>query len=296
MSDPTALLLASCVAPVAVGVAVRARLGRAWPMRALVGGATIGPLVAIAGHAIVAAFAYAFFLGFADAARSLLESLRLDPTVTAVVTSPWVLLAMAEYVVVAPVTEETGKYLGSRLSHPPTRADAFLAGVAAGVGFEIVENVVYAVAAAAWGGPWLAVTIVRATGAAVHPLATGLVALGAWDAKLGARSALHGAAAGVGVHALWNGTMVALLVIGTVSGTTGMFSPGAVASVAFAAILGVVMGIALWCVTGSVATGRDPAEALRPQDARTLSGWIVLAASLLVPVSVLIFAFPTFHG
>jgi RsiW-degrading membrane proteinase PrsW (M82 family) len=296
MSDPTALVLVSCAAPVAVGVAVRARLGRGWPMRALAGGATIGPLVAIAGHAIVAAFAYAFFLGFADAARSLLETLRLDPTITAVVTSPWVLLAMAEYVVVAPVTEETGKYLGSRLSHPSTRADAFLAGVAAGVGFEIVENVAYTVAAAAWGDPWLAVTIVRATGAAVHPLATGLVALGAWDAKLGARSALRGAALGVGVHALWNGTMVTVLVIGTVSGTTGMFSSGAVASVAFAAILGVVMGIALWCVTVSVATGRNPADALRAQDARTLSGWIVLAASLLVPVSVLIFAFPTFHG
>jgi RsiW-degrading membrane proteinase PrsW (M82 family) len=295
MSDPTLLIFTAGAAPAAVGVAVRVRLGRAWPMAALVGGATIGPLVAITGHAIVAAFAYAFFLGFADAARSLLQSLRLDPTITAVVTSPWVLLAMAEYVVVAPITEETGKYLGSRLARPSTRADAFLAGVAAGVGFAIAENILYATAAAAWGGPWLAITIVRATGAAVHPLATGLVALGSWDAKTNGRSALRRCVAGVGVHALWNGTMVALLVIGTVSDATGMFTRGAIASLVFAGVLGVVLAIALWSTTVSVATGRG-AGALRMQDAGTLARWLVLAASLVVPVSVLIFAFPTFRG
>jgi RsiW-degrading membrane proteinase PrsW (M82 family) len=295
MSDPTLLIFVAGAAPVAVGVAVRVRLGRAWPMASLVGGATVGPLVAITGHAIVAAFAYAFFLGFADAARSLLQSLRLDPTITAVVTSPWVLVAMAEYVVVAPITEETGKYVGSRLARPSTRADAFLAGIAAGVGFAIVENILYATVAAAWGGPWLAITIVRATGAAVHPLATGLVALGAWDAKTHGRSAMRRCVAGVGVHALWNGTMVALIVIGTVSDATGLFTPGAIASIVFAGMLGVVLGIALWSTTMSVATGRG-AGALPIQDARTLARWLVLAASLLVPVSVLIFAFPTFRG
>jgi len=295
MSDPTLLIIVAGAAPVAVGVAVRVRLRRALPTAALVGGATVGPLVAIAGHAIVAAFAYALFLGFAEAARSLLRSLRLDPTITVIVTSPWVLLAMAEYVVVAPITEESGKYLGSRLAHPSTRADAFLAGVAAGVGFAIVENILYATAAAAWGGPWLAITIVRATGAAVHPLAAGLVALGAWDARSGGRSALRRCLAGVGVHALWNGTMVALLVIGTVSDATGVLTPGGIASFVFAGLLGVVLGIALWSVTVSVATGRDRG-ALRMRDARALAGWVVLAASLLVPVSVLIFAFPTFRG
>jgi RsiW-degrading membrane proteinase PrsW (M82 family) len=296
MTDATGLLLAACAAPAVIGFAVRARVGRVWPTSAMVGGATIGPLVAIGGHAVVAGFAYVFFLGFADAARSLLQAIRVDPTIAAVLTSPWVLLSMAEYAVVAPVTEESGKYLGSRLAHPSTRVDAFLAGVAAGVGFEIVENLVYALAAATWGGPWLAVTIVRAAGAAVHPLATGLVALGSWDARTDPRTALRETAAGVGVHALWNGTMVALLVIGTVSDASGARSPGAVASVVFAGILGVVMGIALWSVTVSVATGRDPGRALRMQDARTLAAWTVLAASLLVPASTLIFAFRGFRA
>jgi RsiW-degrading membrane proteinase PrsW (M82 family) len=296
MTDALVLFAAASAVPAVIGLAVRIRVDRPWPVAAMVGGATIGPLVAIAGHALVAAFAYVFFLGFADAARSLLHALRVDPTIAAVVTSPWVLVAMAEYTVVAPITEETGKYLGSRSARPATRADAFLAGVAAGVGFAIVENVAYAIAAAVWGGPWLAVVIVRATGAAVHPLATGLVALGSWDAGTGSRSAPRTVAAGVGVHALWNGTMVELLVIGTVAEATGASSPGAIASVAFAGILGVVMGIALWSATTSVATGRDPSRALRMGDARTLAGLIVVAASLLVPVSTLIFVFPAFRG
>jgi hypothetical protein len=113
-TPPACLVAIATAAPAAVGLAVWARLGRGFPGRALVGGAMVGPFVAVAGHAAVAAFAVAFFLGFADAGRSLLETVRVDPTLARLVTSPWVVLAMAEYVVAAPITEEAGKYLGSR--------------------------------------------------------------------------------------------------------------------------------------------------------------------------------------
>jgi hypothetical protein len=53
------------------------------------GGGVVGPIVAIASHASVGAFAYAFFLGFADAGRGLLDALRLDPRLQEVLASPW---------------------------------------------------------------------------------------------------------------------------------------------------------------------------------------------------------------
>jgi RsiW-degrading membrane proteinase PrsW (M82 family) len=296
-APPGIVIVAAAAAPATVGLAVWAKLETLFPRRALVGGATVGPAVAIASHAAVAAFAVAFLLGFAETGRALLHTLRVDPSISAIITSPWVLLAMAEYAVVAPITEEAGKYLGASLEQPATRSDAFLAGVVAGVGFAMVENVVYAAAATAWGGPWQAVAIVRIVGAPVHPLATGLVALGWWDTRArGDGRAFRRSLAGVGVHALWNGTMVVLLVIATTTDRAGTFGAGDTATLVFAACLGIVLAAALWWVTDSVSRGRDFADGRRAHDARPVAAWVVLAASLLVPVSVLIFAFPGFRG
>jgi RsiW-degrading membrane proteinase PrsW (M82 family) len=295
-TPPVVFVLAAAAAPATAGLAVWALLGGRFPARALVGGATIGPVVALMSHAAVAAFATAFLLGFADTGRALLHVLRVDPRISAVLASPWVLLAFVEYSVVAPITEEGGKYLGSRLQRPTDRREAFLAGVAAGAGFAVVEDLLYAVAAALWGGPWLAVAIVRVTGAAVHPLAAGLVALGWWDRSKGdGRAAIRGWLAGAGTHALWNGVLVALLVVETTVGR-GATLPGAgIAAIAFAAALGVVLSAALWTTARSVATGADPVGAIRGGDARHLAAWIALSASLLVPTAVLILAFPAFR-
>lgn len=295
-TPPVLFVIAATAAPAALGLAVWARTGGALPVRAVVGGATIGPAVAVLSHAIVAAFATAFFLGFADTGRSLLHLLRADPNITAILASPWVVLAFVEYAAVAPMTEEFGKYLGSRVQRPASRREAFVSGVAAGVGFAIVEDLLYAAAAVMWGGPWLAVAVVRVSGSAVHPLATGLVALGWWDGRSnGARPILRGSAAGAGVHALWNGSLVALLVVQTTVGSGHVLSGGGIATIVFGATLGVVLAAVLWSTTSSVCAGRDPAAAVRSSDARSLAAGIVLAASLLVPVAVLVLAFPAFR-
>src|SRR5206468_2214142 len=61
-APPIALLMAAASAPLAVLLAVWGRLGvDRFPGRALAGGAVIGPVVALASHAFVFAFAYAFF-------------------------------------------------------------------------------------------------------------------------------------------------------------------------------------------------------------------------------------------
>ena len=292
-----ALFVAAAAAPVAVLLAVLGRTGGRPLPRALAGGAIAGPLVAVAGHAIVFAFAAAFLLGFLDSGRELLDSLRVDPRITDVLSSPWVLLLLVDVSVVAPLTEETGKALGARFARPATRGEAFVAGVTAGTGFAIVENVLYATMGALFGGPWAAIVVARAMGAAVHPLATGLVMTGWWDARHGRGGAAlaRGFFAGAGVHAVWNGAMVALVVAGTAIRVNGAPGMTGAASLAFTGALGAVAAAVLWVVTEAVADGRDPATAVRPSEARTVAAWVLLAASLLVPVAVIIVAFPSFY-
>ena len=79
-SADSALVLGAAAAPIGVLLAIRARTGTfARETSAVIGGGLVGPAVAIVSHAFVVAFAYAFFLGFAEAGRSLLDALRVDP-------------------------------------------------------------------------------------------------------------------------------------------------------------------------------------------------------------------------
>jgi RsiW-degrading membrane proteinase PrsW (M82 family) len=291
---PFSLLLAAAAAPAAIMLAVWALIGGRFPRRALVGGAIIGPLVALASHAAVATFADAFLLGFAESGRELLDSLRADPKVIEVLGSPWVLVLLIELSVVAPLTEEVGKALGAALGRPSSREQAFLAGVAAGSGFAIVENVLYASLGSVFGGPWPAILLGRSLGAAVHPLASGFVVLGWWEWRHG--GTLTGLAkrflAGAGVHALWNGSLVALAVVETAY-AKGPLGP---AGLAYSAAIGLALAGALWLMTARVVADRDPLGGFRADDARTLAAWIVVAASFLVPVVLLVLAFPDFYA
>jgi RsiW-degrading membrane proteinase PrsW (M82 family) len=190
-ASSTFLVLGAVAAPIGVLLAVRRRVGPTGAeARAALGGAIVGPVVALASHAFVGAFATAFFLGFADAGRDLLEAFRVDPRLRDLLASPWVVLVMVDLAVVAPLTEEAGKALGAFwFGRPTTRREAFLAGAAAGTGFAVIENLLYAAFTGAFGGPWQAVVLARTVGSAVHPLASGLVALGVHDREAGGGAA-----------------------------------------------------------------------------------------------------------
>jgi RsiW-degrading membrane proteinase PrsW (M82 family) len=294
-APPFALLVAAAVAPLAVLGAVWGRLQQPFPMRALLIGAVVGPLIAIVAYPIVAGFAVTFLFGFADSGHHLLEMLRADPKLINVLASPWVILLLIEVATVSPLTEEVGKALGALLTRPRTRPEAFLFGVAAGVGFAIVENVLYAVGAAIAGGPWPAVAVARSMGAAVHPLATGLVMLGWWEWRQGCGRLLRGYLSGVGIHALWNGTLIVVGVIAgaiAVSGDAEAYTPIALT---FTAVLGTVLAAVLWRTAGAVAGERDPFAGLSFAQAQPIAVWTLLSAALLVPIAVLVLAFPDFY-
>lgn len=290
-----ALYVGATAAPFGVLLAVAARVDRRVPVRALVGGAVIGPIVALAAGAAVFAVAYGLISGVADSWTSLFDQFRISPRLVALVSSPIVLMWFAEMVVMAPVTEESGKALGAALAHPRSRTDAFLAGVAAGAGFAMVENVVYATLYLS-GKPWGEVAVSRSLGAGIHPLATGLVVLGWWDARHGGH-AIGGRAraffTGGGVHALWNGAIVALMAASLASDRAEhlLDSVGLV----MCGLLGVLGVAGLWAVSGALRRGTTVVAAVRREDARSLAAGLVLSAAMLVPVAVLALAFPSFY-
>ena len=293
-----ALILGSAAIPTAALLFVSGRLERNPPLIAALGGGTVGVAIAVLSAGFVFVFAYAFFFGFAQEAVSLLDALRVDPRFSTALGSPWTILLLIELVVVAPLSEELGKAVGSRLFRPTDRQSAFLAGVAAGTGFAIVENIMYALGGGFFGSPWEAIVIARMMGAAVHPLASGLVVLGWWEWRqhhdLGQLA--NRFFSGVGVHALWNGSIVVLGIATTAFDIEDGYADFTLVSIAYVAALGALTAAVLWRVTVAVAGDRDRLLTLDSGDGRVLAGWTVLAASLLIPMAMLILAFPDFIG
>ena len=291
-----ALVVGSAGAPLAALLFASGRLERPVPTAAAVGGGTIGIAIALLSHAFVFAFAYAFFFGFADEALALLDRLKIDPRWSSALGSPWTLLLLIEVAVVAPLTEEAGKAIGSRLFKVSDRRSAFLAGVAAGTGFAVVENIAYALGGGFFGAPWEAIVIGRMMGVAIHPLASGLVVMGWWEWKqhrdLGRLAVRF--FTGAGVHAVWNGSIVALGIAATAFDTETEFGTFTLVSLAYTAALGVVAAAFLWRVTVSVAEDQKRLVSLDARDGRVVGAWTVLAASFLVPMAILILAYPRF--
>lgn len=290
------LVAAAAAGPVAVLAAISGRLEVGVTPPAVVGGGTVGPLMAVASHAAVGVFVYAFVIGFADTFTDLLDRFRADPELIDVLSSPWLLVSLISVAAVAPLTEEAGKAVGAAFARPSTRREAFLAGAAAGVGFAVVENLLYVGFASWFGGPWPVIALGRLLGVAVHPLASGLVMLGWWewrqDRKL--MTLLRGYLAGVGVHALWNGSVVVFGAVETAYGLSGSTIGAGRIGLGYLVGLGAVVAVGLWRLTEMVGGGgRLEASA---KEGRVVAGWLVVTASILVPVTIMILAFPDFYG
>lgn len=285
-----ALVVGSVAMPLAVLLAVANRLEAQVPVPAGVAGTATGIGFAFLGHGLVFGFAYAFFVGFADAATQALDLFRVDPRITAVAGSPWAVVATVSLVVAAPITEELGKALGSRAAWTPDRGAAFLAGVTAGAGFAMAENVLYASSGGFFGERWEAIVLGRALGAAVHLLATGLVTLGWWEWRSGqgADRAWGRIAAGVGAHALWNASLVALAVVTEAFEVPETAQRFAFITLGYSGVIGVMMAGALWRLTSAMADGDERLAPLDLGDGRVVAAGTLLAASLLIPVAMLL--------
>ena len=100
------LIVAAAALPLAVLFAIQGKLGKDAPLRAIVGGAVIGGVVAVLAYGLVFTLAYAFVGGFADTATEILDALGVDPALTEALGTQWLIVLAISTVVVAPITEE----------------------------------------------------------------------------------------------------------------------------------------------------------------------------------------------
>jgi len=285
------LVLASAAMPTAVLLVVIGKLGRKVPVVALISGGTLAIGMSLAGYALVGGAAY-FVLG--DFAEWLVGSAGgvLDVELMRTLRDPWMILFAIDLVVLAPLIEEFSKAVSARLSKPSDRASAVLAGVSAGVGFAIIENILYATGGLFNIGGWEVVVLIRMLGSAVHPVAAGLVSLGWWEFR---NHREHGGsvrlmAVGVGVHALWNGAVFAVFVASAVFSGEATPLESVLVTMGYAGVLGVIIAAGGWQSLNSVATGELPAVTADPGDATTMSTWVVIASTMLIPAIAVVFA------
>jgi hypothetical protein len=232
-----------------------------------------------------------------DAIGGLIDLLA-GGQVARALTSPGFLVALVELAVVAPLVEEFVKSLVvlPLLRGLGSRRDAFLLGAVAGAGFAALENVIYAL----FGGRyWGGILTVRALGAAVHPLGTGLATM-AWYALLSRDSGtdrkwIGGFGLAVVQHAVWNGGLALWVAL---SGAA-FFGPksweanvmGVGIAVGILALLA-LEGVALWAVLRALSRRLASAaavEALVPAGVpaeRAIALWAVACLMVLLPVGL----------
>jgi len=267
---------------------------------AFAAGATVSVGLILVLEVLLPGVVLALVWGLADLALPAVERLidaLAGGNVATALTSPGFLFAMIELAVIAPLVEEFVKPLVTlpllkRLEHP---RDALLIGAIAGAGFAVVENAIYAgLGLRLWAG----ILLVRALGAAIHPVGAGLTAWG-WRELLRGRPGagrrwLERYGLAVGIHALWNGgSLLVLTLVG--ANFFGRPQPevdvlGVTAGGILLALLA-VEGAAVWAGARALARRLLPSEAVLPERGtvsmeRAVAVWALICLLVLVPVGL----------
>jgi RsiW-degrading membrane proteinase PrsW (M82 family) len=265
---------------------------------AFAGGATLGVALALVLEVLLPLLVLTLVAGLADvvlgAVESLLEALG-GGEVASAVTGPGFVYAFIQLALIAPLAEELVKPLITLpLVGRVSRRTAFLMGALAGAGFAALENLIYAGAGLSF---WAGILLVRALGAAIHPLGAGLMAQG-WRAVLrgepgSGRTWLARFGLATGMHALWNGGSLLVITLAG-AGFFGDLPPridvlglsAAGTTLAFLILLGLA---ALWL--GRVQAERAEEDLERPTprlvlDDREAALWALACLLALAPAGI----------
>ncbi|MFN8498683.1 MAG: PrsW family glutamic-type intramembrane protease [Anaerolineae bacterium] len=292
-------ILAAGFAPLAAVALADQRLNypTTW-RRALIGivsGSILAPMLTLLVSGIVTALAFALILPLREMAAQILAA----PSLEKMFYSPALILVLVEAAVVAPLVEELFKpmaaaIMAKRLSGP---AEAFLVGMAGGLGFAILENMLYESAGPRlWGG----IAVLRSIGGVLHPLTAGLVAVGWYSFRTGQphgkRLLLTLYALAVTIHGLWNGGLTILVSdIGTYFfGTRSWrFDIYGIGEAGIVIVFMLMEAIALWWLLVAVTDRlRKPGEAQRAplwmlhlDQSQSLALWAATLLAILAPLA-----------
>jgi RsiW-degrading membrane proteinase PrsW (M82 family) len=264
---------------------------------AFVCGSTLAILVAIILETTLPYIAYLLIEpfqylaeGFADfgwGAPGLIERLF---------ASPAILVFLAIIAIEAPIPEEFAKALGIPMfgrARIQNERQAFAIGLASGAGFAILENMLYEGLYAAhngWG--WGGITLLRSIGSVLHPLGTGIIALGWFRMRNeGTGKIFKAYLLSVGLHTLWNGGFEPLVYL------TGLdYFAGSGTSLSFygetlnALLIGylILLSLGLWWLMRKIVNGISdrvtpdltPATVSR----RLIAAWAVACAVVIIPI------------
>jgi hypothetical protein len=218
--------------------------------------------------------------------------------------SPLIIVYLIFTAFQAPFPEEFAKALGipmfGRLRITNER-QAFAIGLASGAGFAILENMLYEGLYASYNGwSWGGITLLRSIGSVLHPIGTGIIALGWFRMKSGGAGTLFKAyLLSVLLHTLWNGGFEPLVYL------TGLdYFAGEGASLSFygetlnVLLVGylVLLSSALWWLLRRIVNGlapagqgeasAEPGPSLEPAliTRRSLAVWAVACAAVIIPI------------
>jgi len=273
-------------------------------MVAFAGGATVSVMIALVLEILLPLIVLSLVLNLSNVAIRSVQNLLTDlagQQITRAITNPGFILAFIQLAIIAPLVEEIAKPLVTLpLIGRLARREAFLVAAMAGAGFAALENVIYtSFGAYLWAG----VLALRALGGAIHPLGAGLVGLSWRDVLNGERDAWRQGLArfglAVGMHALWNGGSLIVVVLGGAQFAEGGKVPsevnilGVTAAGTMLALL-IVLGLAaLWLgrataqrAQSAIALEPGPPEAEFMLTDRAIAIWAFVCLVAIVPVGV----------
>jgi RsiW-degrading membrane proteinase PrsW (M82 family) len=297
---PLLFVLGAALPTLGVLAWITRRLG--WPIStrqgalALVAGSTLSILVAIVAESILPYLAYVFIGPLQFLAASFGDLLSGGGTgfIERLFYSPLAIVILITTAVAAPIPEEIAKSLpllifGRRRIQ--SERQAFAIGVASGAGFAILENMLYqGLYAQANGWTWGGITLLRGIGAVMHPLCSGLVALGWYRMReRGVGAWVKALGLAIGIHTLWNGGFDVFVFFSGLSyynaGTVSLY--GLATEVLLVAFLA-ALALGLWWLLRRQAANlaQDVTADLAPEivSTRALAGWAFACALVVVPI------------
>ena len=211
--------------------------------------------------------------------------------------SPLLLVYLIFTAFEAPLPEEFAKALSIPMfgkNRIANERQAFAMGLASGAGFAILENMLYEGLYAQHNGwTWGGITLLRSIGSVMHPLGTGIIALGWFRMKQGggAGALFKAYLLSVGLHTLWNGGFEPLVYFtGLEYFTDQSISLSFYGETINLLLIGylILLSIGLWILLRRIVNGISEHVAFDPTPVavsrRLIAVWAVACTAVIIPI------------